>query len=114
MLFFDLKIVPKFVTAAASSSLNSPSLLVSHLVMQMALTLASAKEIAGMMSTVTLHCAEKFVPSAVVAVMMAVPLATAVTTPSLLTVATAVSLLVHVTFLLVALDGVIVAMSVDD
>ena len=55
----------------------------------------------------------RFVPSAVVAVMVAVPLPTAVTTPSLLTVATPVSLLVHVTLVLLALDGVTVAVSVD-
>ena len=54
----------------------------------------------------------RFVPSAVVAVMVAVPLPTAVTTPSLLTVATPVSLLVHVTLVLLALDGVTVAVSV--
>ena len=62
--------------------------------------------------TVTVQVAERFVPSAVVAVMVAVPSATAVTTPVLLTVATLVSLLVHVTFLLVAFVGVPVAVSV--
>ena len=63
-------------------------------------------------ATVTSQVAERFVPSAVVAVMVAVPSATAVTTPAPLTVATFVSLLVHVTFLLVAFDGVTVAVSV--
>ena len=63
--------------------------------------------------TITVHCAERFVPSAVVAVIVAVPLAIAVTTPVLLTVATVVLLLAHVTFLFVALAGVTVAISVD-
>ena len=63
-------------------------------------------------ATVTSQVAERSVPSAVVAVMVAVPSATAVTTPVLLTVTTFVSLLVHVTFLLVAFAGVTVADSV--
>ena len=50
-------------------------------------------------------------PSSVVAVMVAVPFATAVTTPLLLTVATEVLLLDHVTFLFVALSGKTVAVS---
>ena len=62
--------------------------------------------------TVTVQVAERFVPSAVVAVMVAVPVATAVTTPVELTVATLVLLLVHVTLLLVAFDGVTVAVGV--
>lgn len=65
------------------------------------------------MFTVTLQVALLLEPSAVVAVIVAVPLATAVTTPELDTVATAVLLLVHVTFVLVALDGVTVAVRVD-
>ena len=64
------------------------------------------------MSTVTVQVAVRFVPSAVVAVMVAVPLATAVTTPESLTVATEVLLLVHVTLLSVALLGITVAVSV--
>ena len=62
--------------------------------------------------TKTSQVALKFVPSAVVAVMEAVPFATAVTTPSLLTVATFSSLLLHVTLLFVAVLGVTVAVSV--
>ena len=49
-------------------------------------------------------------PSSVVTVMVAVPGATAVTTPSV-TVAMLASLVLHVTFLLVALSGSIVAVS---
>ncbi len=50
-------------------------------------------------------------PSCVVTVMVAVPAATAVTRPAVLTVATAVLLLLHVTFLLVALAGATVAVN---
>ena len=64
--------------------------------------------------TVTAQVAERFVPSEVVAVMVAVPSAMAVTTPVLLTIATLVLLLVHVTLLMVALAGVTVAVSVAD
>ena len=52
-------------------------------------------------------------PSAVVAVIVAVPLDTAVTTPVLLTVATCELLLFHVTFLFPAFVGVTVATSVS-
>ena len=70
--------------------------------------------VAGMgILTVTVQVALLLEPSAVVAVMVAVPLATAVTTPALLTVATDVLLLVHVTLLLLALEGVTVAVRVD-
>ena len=65
-----------------------------------------------MIATVTAQEAVRFEPSAVVAVMVAVPSAIAVTTPALLTVATDVLLLVQVTFLFVALAGVTVAISV--
>lgn len=65
------------------------------------------------MLTVTAHLSVRSDPSAVVALMVAAPLATAVTTPALDTVATAGLLLVHVTFLLVALEGVKVAVRVD-
>ena len=51
-------------------------------------------------------------PSSVVTVMVAVPSATAVTLPFSFTVATLVSLLSHVTFWLVALPGVMVAVRV--
>ena len=80
---------------------------------QRALTLTSAKVMVGEILTVTVQDALLLEPSAVVAVMVDVPLATAVTTPPLLTVATSVLLLVHVTFLLVALEGVTVAVRVD-
>src|SRR5687767_14318030 len=50
-------------------------------------------------------------PSAVVAVIVAEPCARAVTRPVLLTVAIAGALELHVTFLLVALEGVTVAVS---
>ena len=63
------------------------------------------------MLTITVHVAVLFEPSEVVAVIVALPLATAVTRPVLVTVATAVLLLVHVTLLSVALSGVIVALS---
>ena len=61
------------------------------------------------MFTVTVQVAVLLEPSDDLAVMVAVPLATAVTKPVLLTVATDVLLLVHVTLLLVALLGVTVA-----
>ena len=61
------------------------------------------------MFTVTVQVAVLLEPSAVVAVMVAVPLDTAVTKPVLLTVATDVLLLLHVTLLSVALLGVTVA-----
>jgi hypothetical protein len=54
--------------------------------------------------TVTIHFAE-LPPSWVVTVIVAVPALAPVTLPLLLTVATAVSLLLHVTFLFAALDG---------
>ena len=50
-------------------------------------------------------------PSSVLAVMMAEPLATPVTRPEELTVAMPLLLLVHAMLLLVALDGVNVAVS---
>ena len=53
------------------------------------------------------------VPLVAVTVMVAVPAATAVTRPALLTVATEVLLLVHVTVLSVALSGATVAVSVS-
>ena len=49
--------------------------------------------------------------SSVVAVIVALPLETHVTNPVLLTVATLVSLLVHITFLLTASSGVTVAVN---
>ena len=58
--------------------------------------------------TVTVQVAV-FPPSSVVTVMVAVPALLAVTVPSVSTVATLVSLLAQVTFLLVALSGVMVA-----
>ena len=61
--------------------------------------------------TVTAQVAVLFDPSAVLAVIVAVPLDTAVINPVLLTVATAVLLLLHVTLLSVALSGVTVAVS---
>ena len=61
--------------------------------------------------TVTLQVALLFEPSAVLAVIVALPLDTAVTRPVLLTVATDGLLLVHVTLLFVALLGVTVAVS---
>ena len=63
------------------------------------------------MFTVTAQVAVLFDPSAALAVMVALPLDTAVTNPVLLTVATAVLLLLHVTLLSVALSGVTVAVS---
>ena len=53
-------------------------------------------------------------PSAVVTVMVAVPSPTAVTAPDELTVATLGSLVVHVTDLLVALEGETVAVKVHE
>jgi hypothetical protein len=52
-------------------------------------------------------------PDAVVTVIVAVPVATGVTTPSVLTMATPVLLLDQVTFWFVAFDGVIVATRVS-
>lgn len=62
--------------------------------------------------TVTVQVALAPLPSAAVAVMTAVPGATAVTTPFWSTVATALSLLVQVTAWLVALSGATVAVRV--
>ena len=62
--------------------------------------------------TVTEHVALLLLPSVVVAVIVAVPLPFAVTTPLLLMVATLVLLLVHLRFLFVALSGLTVAVSV--
>ena len=61
--------------------------------------------------TVTLQVAERFVPSVVLAVIVAVPSVTAVTLPFELTVATDVLLLVHVT-VLTAVSGTTEAVSV--
>ena len=55
--------------------------------------------------TITLHVALRLLPSAVVAVILTIPGDTAVTTPSLLTVAIAGSEDVHVTALLVVFAG---------
>ena len=63
------------------------------------------------MFTVTVQVAVLLEPSAVFAVIVALPLDTAVTKPVLLTVATEVLLLVQVTLLSVALLGVTVALS---
>jgi hypothetical protein len=71
--------------------------------------------VTGMSVTVTMHCAV-LAPSAVVTVMVAAPLETALTVavrPLALTVATDVLLLDHVIFLFVAFDGWIVAVSVS-
>jgi len=62
--------------------------------------------------TVTVQAAV-LLPSAVVTVIVAVPAATAVTTPPAVTVATVGAPLLHVTFWLVALEGVIVALRVS-
>ena len=62
--------------------------------------------------TETLHCAVS--PLAVFAVMTALPFLSVFTRPALLTVATDVSELLHVTFLFVALEGVTVAVSFTD
>ena len=61
--------------------------------------------------TVTAQVAVLFDPSAALAVMVALPLDTAVTKPVLLTVATDGLLLLHITLLLVAFSGVTVAVS---
>ncbi len=61
--------------------------------------------------TITVHEALRLLPSVVVAVIVAVPAETAVTTPLLFTVATDVLLDFHVTVLLVALLGYTVATS---
>ena len=66
--------------------------------------------IASISVTVTVHSVVLF-PSAVVTVIVAVPAAFAVTFPSLSTVAIAPSLLLHVTFLLVAFAGATFALS---
>ena len=64
--------------------------------------------------TVTTHAGEViFVPSVEVAVIFAVPCATAVTTPDELTVAILVLLEDHVTVLFVAFEGIIVAVKVS-
>ena len=47
IVVLPLNVVPKFVTEAASSSLNSPSPFVSQLATQLALTLASVKVMTG-------------------------------------------------------------------
>lgn len=60
--------------------------------------------------TVILHVA--VLPLDVLAVIVTVPALTAVTLPVLLTVATDLSLVVHVTVLFVALDGATVALKV--
>ena len=62
--------------------------------------------------TVTLHTAERLVPSPVVAVMFAIPTEIAFTTP-FSTVATLGASLFHVTVLLVVLSGWTVAESVN-
>ena len=64
------------------------------------------------MPTVTVHVALVLLPSVALAVIVAVPLPFDVTTPLLLTVATLLLLLVHSRFLLAALLGVTVAVSV--
>ena len=61
--------------------------------------------------TATAQVAVLLEPSAALAVMVALPLDTAVTNPVLLTVATAVLLLLHITLLSVAFSGVTVAVS---
>ena len=63
-------------------------------------------------ATVTVHVVFRFVPSVVVAVIVAVPLPLAVTIPVLLTVATLVLLLVHLTVLFAASLGTTVAVRV--
>ena len=71
----------------------------------MTLTLFNDIDVTGTEETVTAHDALKLLPSVVVAVIVAVPLALAVTSPLLLTVATFVLLDFQVTDLLVALLG---------
>ena len=61
--------------------------------------------------TVMVHCALRFEPSAVVAVIVTVPRPFAVTSPLLLTVATLVLLDFQVTDVLLALLGVTVAVN---
>ena len=61
--------------------------------------------------TVIAHFADMYDPSAVLAIIVALPSAMAVTRPLLLTDATAGLLLVHVTLLSVASSGVTVAVS---
>ena len=77
-----------------------------------AVVLFNVIPVTGVSTTVTLHVALRLLPSAVVAVMVAVPTALAVTTPVLDTVATEVLELLHITLLLVAVDGVTVAVRV--
>jgi len=70
--------------------------------------------VTGTLSAATVTVQEAVLPpSTVVTVIVAVPLAIAVTLPLVDTVATALLLLCHVTFWLVALDGVIVALRVS-
>ena len=63
------------------------------------------------MLTATVQVAVLLEPSAVLTVIVALPFATAVTRPFVSTVATAVLLLVHVTFLFVASLGITLAIS---
>ena len=63
--------------------------------------------------TATSHVAFTPLPSAALQVMVAVPADTAVTTPLLFTVATDMSVLLHVSSLFVAFEGEIVAASVE-
>ena len=74
-------------------------------------TVAGATLIAGV-TTLTVHLATFFEPSAVVAVIVAVPALTAVTTPFEDTFATFVLDDFHVTFFDVAFEGATVALSV--
>ena len=53
VMFLFLNTVPKSVTAAASASSSSPSLLVSQLATQRALTFSSAKEIIGFSGSIS-------------------------------------------------------------
>ncbi len=68
----------------------------------------------AMTITATEQEAYKFVPSVVVAMIVAVPSPTAVTSPSLSTIATLVLLEYQFTVLLLALLGEIVAINRDD
>ena len=68
----------------------------------------------GAFVTVTEQEAERLVPTVVVALMVVVPAALAVTVPKPSTVATLVLVDVHVTVPLVTLLGEIVAVSVED
>ena len=63
--------------------------------------------------TLTMHDAERLLPSAVVAVIVAVPIALAVTFPLASTVATMLLLLLQVTALLVVFSGLMVAVRVN-